>query len=198
MYNIILASSSPRRKNMINKFCDAPVIIPSNIDENLPDGIDKESAVMLLSLKKAMASKELALSTGNNYEDYYVVGADTIVYKDGFMGKPKDRSDAKEMLMKLSGTYHYVLSGVTIIDLNNPRIYTFYDSTKVYCKTLTNSDVESYLDTDEPYDKAGAYAIQGIFGKHIEKIEGSFDNVVGLPTEKLAKAFDYLEKERKK
>lgn len=193
MYKIILASSSPRRMEMIHNFCEEPVIIPSNIDETLPSDITKERAVMLLSLKKALASRDLAKAASEEYKDYYLIAADTIVYKDGLLGKPSSRADAKRMLQKISGTYHYVLTGVTVIDMNSPRIVTFYDSTKVHCMDLTNSDLEEYLDTDEPYDKAGAYAIQGEFGEFIKKIEGSYNNVVGLPTEKLEEVLKDLE-----
>ena len=89
--------------------------------------------------------------------------------------------DAKRMIQTISGTFHHVATGVAIILPALGKKDVFCDVTKVYCKNLSDDDVEAYLDTDEPYDKAGAYAIQGIFGKYIEKFEGRYDTVVGLP-----------------
>ena len=107
--------------------------------------------------------------------------SDTIVFKDEIMGKPSDRDDARKMLETIKGTYHFVSTGVALIDLVTGEETVLNDVTKVFCTNYTDDDIEAYLDTDEPYDKAGAYAIQGIFGKHIDHYEGDYENVVGLP-----------------
>lgn len=178
---IILASSSPRRIEMMKKHGFDPVIRPADIDETLPEGIGKRDAVMFLALKKAL-SIESDVEKGS-----IIIAADTVVYKDGIMGKPRDREDAFAMLSKIRNTSHFVATGVALIAAGENYKKVFCDVTEVFCKDYTDDEINAYLDTDEPYDKAGAYAIQGIFGKHIDHYEGSFDNVVGFPWEMIEK-----------
>lgn len=177
---IILASKSPRRLDILRSHGYEPVVLPVDADESLPEGIDMESAVRLLALKKARACFDI-VSGKDEYSGCIIIGADTIVYKDEIMGKPEDRQDAFRMLDAIRGTCHYVSTGVAFIDVDSGKETVVNDVTAVYCRNYTDEDIEAYLDTDEPYDKAGAYAIQGIFGKHIDHIEGDYENVVGLP-----------------
>lgn len=176
---VILASKSPRRYEILKNHGIDPVVIPANADETLPDGIDMEEAVRLLALKKARAVFDCI--NRDEYDEGYIIGSDTIVYKDEIMGKPLDRADARKMLETIRGTYHFVSTGVALIVIRTGEEIVLNDVTKVFCKNYSDEDIEAYLDTDEPYDKAGAYAIQGIFGKHIDRYEGDFENVVGLP-----------------
>lgn len=176
---IILASKSPRRYEILKNHGIDPIVIPANADETLPDGIGMEEAVRLLALKKARAV--FACIERDNYGEGYIIGSDTIVYKDEIMGKPIDRNDARKMIETIRGTYHFVSTGVALIDIKSGEEIVLNDVTKVFCKNYSDEDIEEYLDTDEPYDKAGAYAIQGIFGKYIDRYEGDFENVVGLP-----------------
>lgn len=176
---IILASKSPRRYEILKNHGIDPIVIPANADETLPDGIGMKEAVRLLALKKARAV--FACIERDNYGEGYIIGSDTIVYKDEIMGKPIDRNDARKMIETIRGTYHFVSTGVALIDIKSGEEIVLNDVTKVFCKNYSDEDIEEYLDTDEPYDKAGAYAIQGIFGKYIDRYEGDFENVVGLP-----------------
>lgn len=179
--NIILASSSPRRIEMMKKHGFDPEICPADIDETLPENIGMADAVMFLALKKAL-DVETRAPKGS-----LIIAADTVVYKDEILGKPENREDAWNMLTKIKNTSHEVATGVAIIEAGMPNRKVFYDVTKVFCKDYTDEELNAYLDTDEPYDKAGAYAIQGIFSKHIDRWEGSFDTVVGFPWERIEK-----------
>ena len=184
---IILASSSPRRIDMMKRNGYDPEIRPSDIDETLPEGIGMKDAVMFLALKKALDIESRCSETDKGK---LIIAADTVVYKDGILGKPANRQDAWNMLTKIKNTSHYVATGVAMIAVGENKKKVFCDATKVFCKDYTDEELHAYLDTDEPYDKAGAYAIQGIFGKYIDHYEGSFDTVVGFPWER-------IEKERK-
>ncbi len=163
-----------------------PVTIPSNAKEVLPDGIGMTEAVELLSRQKAEAVYN-SIKDNPEYKDAVVLGADTIVYLDEIMGKPVDRADAYRMLSSIRGTHHYVATGVTLIYVENGRIETLHDITKVFCTNYSDEDIYEYIDTDEPYDKAGSYAIQGAFGKYIDHIEGDYENVMGLPFYRIEK-----------
>ena len=176
---IILASSSPRRIDIMRSHGIEPEIMPAHIDEHLPKDINMTDAVMFLAMKKALAVEEKA-EPGS-----VIIAADTVVYKNKILGKPLNRCDAHRMISSIRDTYHYVTTGVAIVVAGETKRKAFYDVTKVFCKDYTEEDIKAYLDTDEPYDKAGAYAIQGEFSRHIDHYEGSFDNVVGFPWEKI-------------
>lgn len=175
---IILASSSPRRIHMMKEHGLDPLIVPADVDETLPAGIGMRDAVMFLALKKALAVENQVLP---KQEGKIIIAADTVVYKDRILGKPVDRSDAFSMLTKIKNTGHYVATGVAIIEAGKPHRRVFCDVTEVFCRDYTDEEINAYLDTDEPYDKAGAYAIQGYFSRYIERYDGSFDTVVGFP-----------------
>lgn len=176
---IILASSSPRRIDMMRSHGFDPEICPAHIDETLPEGMGMEDAVMFLALKKALAVEAQAVSEGKT--GHIVVAADTVVFKDEILGKPEDRADAARMLQKIKNTSHFVATGVAIAAAGENKKIVFCDVTEVFCKDYTDAQMNAYLDTSEPYDKAGAYAIQGIFNQYIDHYRGSFDTVVGFP-----------------
>ena len=183
---IILASGSPRRIEIMKSHGYNPIIIPAQIEENLPLYHDMYQTVMFLALKKAQASFETY--NDNDNKNVTVIAADTIVYKDGeIMGKPADRKEAFRMLNKLKDDVHYVVTGVAIINSAKAITKVFAEVTKVYFKNYTDEMLNEYLDTDEAYDKAGAYAIQGYFGKYVDHIDGSMDNVIGFPWERIEK-----------
>lgn len=179
---IILASKSPRRKELLENIGIKPLIIVSDADENI-DESNPEELVKKLSHIKAWAvyDKVKADKTIGLHEDDYILGADTIVYANGnVLGKPKDKDDARAMIKTLSGSVHSVYTGFTLIDSEGHTVSKAVE-TKVYVYDMSDSEIEDYISTDEPYDKAGAYGIQGLFGKYVEKIEGDYNNVVGLP-----------------
>ena len=174
---IILASQSPRRQELLKLITSDFEIKVSNVDETLPDKITPKEAVMYLSKIKAEPFA---------YGDDIVIGADTVVALDGkILGKPKNEENAKEMLRFLSGRTHSVFTGVTLA--SGKKTKTFAVETKVKFFELTNEEIDAYIKTKEPFDKAGAYGAQGGFAKFIEGFNGDYCNVVGLPVAALYK-----------
>lgn len=186
---IILASSSPRRIEMMKNKGYDPIIMAADIDETLPANIAPTDAVMFLALKKALHIEEAIKETN---EGDIIIAADTVVFKDSIIGKPVDRDDAFNMLTKIKNTNHFVATGVAIIVVGKNSKKVFYDKTEVITKNYSDEDINAYLDTDEPYDKAGAYAIQGIFGQYIDHYEGDFNTVVGFPIDRVISELNLL------
>lgn len=172
---IILASQSPRRYELM-KLTDFEFIVkPSDADESISGNLSPQEIVKELSFRKAKAIQS---------ENDIIIGADTVVSIDGeILGKPKDKNDAYNMLKKLSGRTHSVFTGVTV--LKNEKTETFCEETKVKFYDITDEEINSYIETKEPFDKAGAYGIQQRGGLFVEKIDGDYNNVVGLPMAKL-------------
>ena len=192
--NIILASSSPRRIEMMKANNINPIVIPADIEENSPVYGGKTETCMFLALKKALNVEE-NLNAELKEKNPYILAADTIVYNDKIIGKPENEADALEILMNLSGRAHYVVTGVAVIKAGTAVRTVFSSITKVYFKEYTAEDIADYLKTDEPYDKAGAYAIQGYFGRFIERYEGSLNNVIGFPLEEILPVLEEFENE---
>lgn len=178
---IILASKSPRRQELMKSMDLDFKVILKDVDESYPDGLSPSEIAVYIAGKKAAAF--LADS-----EDAIVITADTIVaYNNEILGKPADEQDAILMLKKLSGSKHQVYTGVSLSYRANT--VSFYDLTEVYFRTLSDEQVHYYVENYNPLDKAGAYGIQDWIGMvAVEKIEGSYTNVMGLPTEKLYQA----------
>lgn len=169
---IVLASASPRRKQILETAGFETEVRVSDADETLPEGISPAEAVERLALIKA-TSVERA-------EDETVVAADTVVVLDGkILGKPESEIQAKEMLRSLSGRTHLVYTGVCI--LKGEKLSVFHDCTKVEFYPLTEEEIDVYIESGEPMDKAGAYGIQGRGCAFVKGIEGDFFNVMGLP-----------------
>ena len=187
--DIILASGSARRKEIFEAHGNTPVIMPMDVDETLPESIAPDDAVMYLALKKGLACEEAALNGQNiDSETALIVSADTIVYAQDIysgewciMGKPKDESDAWRMLSSIRGTSHKVMTGVAVICPSRGLRRVFCDITDVYVNDISDDELHEYIDSGEPFGKAGGYAIQLGFGKYIDHIEGDYENVVGFP-----------------
>jgi len=179
-YHVILASASPRRKQLLEELGIQFVVNPKNIDESFDAELSPQKVAERLSEKKA---KAFTLEELN--ENTLIIAADTIVtIDDQILGKPSNSDEAKRMLRQLSGRSHEVITGVTI--RTSDKIITFSVSTKVYFKKLTDEEMDYYIHHFQPYDKAGAYGIQEWIGHAaIEWIEGSYFNVMGLPTHSL-------------
>lgn len=174
--NLILASGSPRRRALLEELGLEPVIRPADIDETPLPGEDPKSYVERLAREKAGAVEMSA--------DDLVVAADTIVTIDGeILGKPVDNAHAANMLRRLSGRTHEVMTGVATRD--GSGVTSFVEVTTVHFAELSDDEIDWYVSTGEPADKAGAYAIQGRGGAFVEAIEGSHDNVIGLPRARL-------------
>ena len=181
---IILASASPRRLEIMNKHGISPVVIPTDTDETLTGHPTMTEAVEDLSHRKALSCYESIKADrdlSEKYKGHLIIGADTIVYTDRILGKPVDADDARHMLRSYRGTYHYVVTGISLIDADNGSSEVLSDVTKVWCVNYSDDDIEDYISREEPYDKAGSYAIQGYFGRYIDHIEGDYENVIGLP-----------------
>ena len=186
---VILASASPRRLEIMNKHGVDPLVMPTDADETITGDPSMTEVVEDLSRRKALACYN-SIKEDNRYAGYMIVAADTIVYKDGILGKPEDAEDARRMLQLYRGTFHYVVTGITLIDTDSGSEEVLSDVTRVWCKDYTDEDIEDYISRAEPYDKAGAYAIQGYFGRYIDHIEGDYENVVGLPYNKNKKILE--------
>ena len=182
MRKIILASASPRRKELLEQIGLSFQIEPARGEEHITSIIPRE-VVEELSFQKAMEVAEL-----HKEEDALILGADTIVvYEDKIMGKPADEEEAMEMLRKLSGKTHCVFTGVTAVLWENQKktVRTFSEKTEVTFYPMSEEEIMFYVKTKEPMDKAGAYGIQGIGAKFIQAIHGDYNNVVGLPVARL-------------
>lgn len=162
-------------------------VMTCEFDESTIKEKNPQELVEKLAMSKA---REVFKKVESSYDDLIVIGGDTVVYFNGkILGKPKDESDAYNMLKKLQNNVNYVYSGLAVIIKNKEKIIEENDYTKtaVYIRKMTEKEIKEYIETKEPLDKAGSYAIQGVGGKFIKKIEGSYNNVVGMDTEKLAK-----------
>jgi septum formation protein len=177
---LILASSSPRRAQILRDAGLVFSVISSAVDETPIPG--EAPGELVLRLANAKAELVAARSVG----PAIVVAADTVVVLEGqILGKPRSTDDARHMLEKLSGHTHSVVTGVSLIRLPDVEQRAFVESTLVHFDRLSANEITRYLATDEPHDKAGAYAIQGRAGRYISRIEGCYYNVVGLPLARL-------------
>lgn len=180
MKKIVLASKSPRRKDLLEMIGVKLQTDASNFDESRASKLNPEKYAMFLSRKKAE-------TVAKKFSNAIIIGADTIVLLNNeIIGKPKDAHDAKKILQRLSGKMHIVITGLTVIDTVTNRKITTDEKSKVYFKKLTKREIENYVNSENLMDKAGAYAIQGKAALFIEKIEGDYFNVVGLPLFRLS------------
>ncbi len=200
MSQIILASASPRRKELLEQIGLEFEICPAKGEEIITKSIPNE-VVMELSRQKAQEVASMVVTFGEENKDIttpsdiLVIGADTVVAYDGrILGKPKDEADAKRMLSMLAGNTHSVFTGVTLVLIDKSGRageLVFYEKTDVTMHPMTETEIERYVATGEPLDKAGAYGIQGNCAIYIEKITGDYNNVVGLP---IARIYQELKK----
>ena len=190
MSQIILASQSPRRKELLEQIGLEFEICPVKGEEIITKTVPEE-VVMELSKQKAEEVAAMVSSFGEEHKDIttpsdlLVIGADTVVAYDGkILGKPVDEADAKRMLSMLSGNTHSVFTGVTLVLIDKSGRageLVFYEKTNVKMHEMTEAEIDRYIATGEPMDKAGSYGIQGKCAIYIEKIDGDYNNVVGLP-----------------
>ena len=182
MTNFVLASKSPRRKELLDTLKIKYDVIESNVDETqvskeeLPDIYVQKLAI----LKACDVASKLK-------KEFYVIGADTIVeYNGEFLGKPKTKDDAYNMIKLLSNKKHNVFTGICVVNSKTMEFTSTFEKTEVIFKEIEHTEIMKYVSTDEPYDKAGGYAIQGLASSFIERINGDYNNVVGLPLFKLS------------
>ena len=169
---LILASGSPRRRELLDLMGLTYTVETPDVDESF-SGRPSET-VMEISRRKAAA-------VAARHSDSIIIAADTLVFADGPLGKPHTPERAKEMLRSLAGNWHHVYTGITVINTRSGRILRNVDKTRVHLVSMTEQEIDAYVATGEPLDKAGAYGIQGMGGMFVDRIDGSYSNVVGLP-----------------
>lgn len=176
---IILASGSPRRKELLLQIGIVPEIIVSHVEEKITSDVPAEVVMSLAEQKAVDVAKEMPEGT-------VILGSDTVVAADGkILGKPKSHEEAYEMIRRLAGRSHQVYTGVCLVkkgpEGEADTVVSFYDETDVNVSPMTEKEIREYADSEEPMDKAGAYAVQGFFARYIEGLRGSYANVMGLP-----------------
>jgi septum formation protein len=178
--SLILASKSPRRKDLLNQLGFTFEIVLQDVEENFPDELDKKEVPSFLAKKKATAIQDHLKDNQT-----VIVASDTIVLMDDTIyHKPTDAADAFRILSELSGKSHEVITGVCL--MSKEKCITFSDTATVFLSALTPEEIHFYIDNYQPFDKAGAYAIQEWIGlAKVQKIEGTYNTIVGLPTQKL-------------
>ena len=169
---LILASGSPRRRELLDLMGLTYTVETPDVDESF-SGRPSET-VMEISRRKAAA-------VAARHSDSIIIAADTLVFADGALGKPHTPERAKEMLRSLAGNWHHVYTGITVINTRSGRVLRNVDKTRVHLAPMTEQEIDAYVATGEPLDKAGAYGIQGMGGMFVDRIDGSYSNVVGLP-----------------
>lgn len=194
MSQMILASASPRRKELLEQIGAEFVICPAKGEEVITE-TDPSAVVMELSRQKAEEVASGVLTYNEQHadlatpQDILVIGADTVVaYENQILGKPKDEEDARCMLTMLSGKMHSVYTGVTFVFIDKEGRtgeHCFFEKTDVCMYPLKEDEIERYIQSGDPMDKAGSYGIQGRFAIHIKEIRGDYNNVVGLPVARL-------------
>lgn len=173
----VLASASPRRQELLKMLLPDFEVCPADLDESVPEGLLPKDSAAFLAVQKAE-------KVAKNYPDSTVLGCDTVVLLDGkILGKPDGRDDAFQMLSLLSGRTHLVITGVCILKDGQRQIFS--ECTEVEFYPLTPQEIEEYIATDEPFDKAGGYGIQGNGALLVKRIAGDYYNVVGLPVARL-------------
>lgn len=193
MSRIILASASPRRRELLAQIGLEFEVKVSDVEEKITSK-EPQTIVEELARQKAeavlaeMEDKEADLPMEQSEKDLLIIGADTIVaYGEKILGKPKDKQEARKMLTMLGGHTHQVYTGVCLLHRTNTKVerICFHEETKVSLWDMTFDEIEFYISTGEPMDKAGAYGIQGIFARYVKEIAGDYNNIVGLPVGRL-------------
>lgn len=180
--NIILASTSPRRKELLEKTGLVFHTTTGTYEEDMTLPLMPNELAMHLSMGKAQA-------VGKYHTDAIIIAADTFLsYENKVLGKPHTKKKAKEILSTLSGKTHFVLTGFTVLDSKDNKSVSRVVETRVHFKKLTKEEIDNYVATGESLDKAGAYAIQGLGSEFVDRIEGSYSNVIGLPVEEVLEA----------
>jgi len=186
MKQIILASTSPRRKEILNKTGLKFKVVASDYEENMNLKLKPLNLAKFLSHGKAE-------TVAKHYKNHIIIGADTFVaLKNELLGKPKNKNQAAQMLHKVSGKVVSIITGYTVIDTSQNKIFSEAVEAKVHIKPLLNSEINNYIKTKEPLDKAGAFAIQGIGAVLIKRIEGDLYAIMGLPLYHLSKTLKKL------
>lgn len=186
MKPIVLASESPRRRQLLTDAGFSFDALSVKVSEIPNKNLNVNAQILDIAQRKAVAA--LSLLKSSRTQPFVVISADTeVIFNDAPLGKPENPEDAFRMLRLLSGIDHQVITAVCMIDSATTKVLSQTETTRVFFKHLSDEEIWTYIHTGEPMDKAGAYGIQGLGGKFVEKIEGPFDNVVGLPVDLVKK-----------
>ena len=186
--SLILASGSPRRIEILSTCGLDPQVLPSSYEEKVPFSMAPAERAMFFALGKALDVRSRIASAAAEYakaDSPVIIGADTIVVYNGkIMEKPRDKADGMQMLMALAGETHQVITGVCLADAGGRLMKCFAESTDVTFCRYSKAEMDAYLDTEEAYDKAGGYGIQGTFSRYVTEVDGDVDNVIGFPLQR--------------
>lgn len=189
MKKLILASQSPGRKQVLEEAGFDFEVAPSNYEEDMSVSLDPKELVMKLSLGKAC-------DVARNFPKAIIIGADTVgVYGGKILGKPHTKEKSREMLQIMNGKTHSMFTGLTVIDIESGREISKCVETKIWFRDLNPEEIEEYINTEEGFEKAGAYAYQGLGRKLVSRVEGSETNILGMPVETLKEILDELERQ---
>lgn len=188
-HEIILASESPRRKELLEKAGFQFTVFPIKVSEKLRKNLNVEDQILAISEEKSEAAVQTLSQTKST--PYLLLTADTMVVLNGkALGKPIDKTNAEEILNSLSGQKHEVKTAITLYESSSKKRVSSITTTEVFFRSISRQEILDYISTGEPMDKAGAYAIQGLGGKFVEKYFGPLDNVIGLPMEEFKKILE--------
>lgn len=176
--SLVLASNSPRRKELLSLMGVSYDVDVPDVDEN----IDAPPAEAVETL-----AKRKAIAVANRHAQAVILAADTLVYQECILGKPQNEEEAADMLRRLSGKWHEVYTGVCVLKTDTQQIQTHVECTRVHFCQMSKAEIDAYVKTGEPMDKAGAYGVQGMAGMYIDRIDGSYSSVVGLPLHSVRK-----------
>lgn len=186
MKPIILASASPRRKELLQNAGFSIEVMPVKVSEIPDKNLNVSDQILDIARRKLDAGAQILLDQGR--KNAVLLTADTeVIFDNAPLGKPETRPEAYAMLRKLSGTAHTVLTAVCVYDLDNSQVHTGVERTDIHFKPLTDEQIWTYVDSGDPFDKAGGYGIQNVQEQFIEKFVGPYDNVVGLPIDLVKK-----------
>lgn len=188
-YPLVLASESPRRKQLLTEAGFSFTVFPVKVSENLKKNLNLDAALIEIAKEKAEAS--IKAHNLLNIQNFLVLSADTMVIHDGTpLGKPKSKQEAEQILGRLSGNKHEVKTAIFLIESLSKKFAHEVITTEVYFRPILRHEIIDYVASEEPMDKAGAYAIQGQGARFVEKYDGPYDNVVGLPITELKKLLE--------
>lgn len=192
---IYLASNSPRRKELLKYLVDDFKVIVPSTDEYIHENLKIDAQIAANAFQKASKAADMLKINGEGKKGDIIIAADTIVCLNEVLLKPKDEDEARLMLKKLSGNWHKVISGLSVIVYDTYIKYSVFTVSDVKFRALTDEEIDYYVQTGEPMDKAGAYAIQGIGARYIEEIRGDYYSIMGLPLCKLDKILREISRE---
>jgi len=182
---VYLASTSPRRIELIHKYIPSAIVLKPLWEERMPSGLNPEETVMFLARQKAESVLSMC-------DEGFIIGLDTVVYNGRIIGKPRDRNEAIRILEELRNREHLVLTGGAVIGVSNGMVKTFCEKTCIRFDDYSMEEIENYVDTGESFDKAGSYALHLGWRKHAIEVNGDFENAIGFPWRRIKSTLESM------